>query len=248
VTVRGTSITPEHLQVEVWVVDHVLLTPREIELPLGKRSQISAEVTNDDGDRAVNVLLNWRHDADDQSIVKVGPSGRITGNSIGRTEVWAGAIDPVSGPIWARIPVQVTVVPSPDNPERGGGFPRLLLTGRDIDPDTNEVRPGDPDKPSLWQDVSDYINNIWWLNLQSPEAAFAFSQHDIDAKLWRAFHVQRLIEMVTEVFMQQEFTKRGDDERPDYWANHHNARDRHSVAVVQEMWDRLEPYVLGEEF
>ena len=45
ITVAGTSIRSREIPVEVWNVDHVLLTPRSLELPLGKRKQIVAEVT-----------------------------------------------------------------------------------------------------------------------------------------------------------------------------------------------------------
>jgi hypothetical protein len=242
--VRGESITSPRVTVETWAVDHVLLTPREIEIPLGKRQQILAEVTSDDAERGTDVYLRWAHDADDPMIVRIRPSGWVTGNRVGRTSVSAGAGDPAEGGVWARIPVEVNVVPNPEEPERGGGFPRLLLTGRDIDPATDEIREGDPDAPVLWQEPTDFANNVWWLNLQSREAAFAFSQRDEAPAMWRSFHVQKLIEMVIQVLMQDEFTKRGEHERQAYWAEHKQALDRHHVHVVQQMWEALEPYVL----
>jgi hypothetical protein len=242
--VRGEDITSPRVTVETWAVDHVLLTPREIEIPLGKRQQITAEVTSDEGERATDVYLNWSHDAEDPMIVRIRPSGWVSGNRVGRTSVSAGAGDPGQGGVWARIPVEVKVIPSSDEPERGGGFPRLLLTGRDIDPATDAIRDGDPDAPVLWQEPTDFANNVWWLNLQSREAAFSFSQRDQDPAMWRSFHVQKLIEMVIQVQMQDEFTKRGDAERQAYWAEHKQALDRHQVHIVQEMWSALEAYVL----
>ncbi|MCH7726675.1 MAG: hypothetical protein IH991_09380, partial [Planctomycetes bacterium] len=80
IAIEGTNIRSREIPVEVWNVDHVLLTPRNIEVPLGKRKQIVAEVTNDEGSRATNVLLNWKHDADDPLIVRINPAGWITGN------------------------------------------------------------------------------------------------------------------------------------------------------------------------
>ncbi len=224
-------------------MDHVLLTPRNLELPLGKRQRVVAEVTSDDGERATDVYLTWAHDADDPMIVRIRPSGWVTGNRLGRTAITAGADDPASGSVWARIPVEVSVVPNPEEPHRGNGFPKLLLTGRDIDPATDEVREGDPDAPCLRQEPTDYIQNVWWLNLQSPEAAFAFGQRDQSPALWRHFHVARVMEMVTQVLMQNEFTRRGEDERQAYWADHKQALDRHEVQTVQQMWEALEPYV-----
>lgn len=240
---KGKEIESDHVPVHVWVVDHVLLTPRAVEIPLRKRQQIIAEVTDDEGNRSTDVYLDWKHDADDQLIVRIGPAGYVTGNRLGRTAVNAGAGDAAAGGMWARIPVEVTVVPNPETPGRGGGFPRLLLTGRDLDPATGNVRKGDPDSPALWQEASDFTYNVWWLNLQSPEARFAFGERQDNPGLWRDFHAQIVMEMVVQVYMMTEFTKRGENEQEQLWASHQNALDRHRVRIVQQMWEQLEPYV-----
>jgi hypothetical protein len=239
---RGRKLESVHIPVKVSVVDHVLLTPRQIEIPLGQRAQVLAEVTDDEGTRSTNVLLSWRHDGDDQLLVRMSPMGHVTGNRIGKTAVTAGVGDPHDGGVWARIPVEVMVVPNPEKPGNTGGFPKLLVTDRDIDPSDGKIKEGDPDSPALWQEPADYVNNIWWLNLQSPEAAFAFSHRDSNAIFWRGFHAQIVMEMVIQVFMQSEFTKT-DSEKPDYWANHHNTMDRHRTRIVQQMWEGLEPWV-----
>jgi hypothetical protein len=245
--VKGEDIESPRVQVEVWVVDHVLLTPRDLEIPLGKRQRIVAEVTSDDGERATDVYLSWAHDADDPLIVRIRPNGWVTGNRVGRTAITAGAGDPTGGGVWARIPVEVSVLPNPEEEQRGNGFPRLLLTGRDIDPSTDEIREGDPDAPCLWQEPTDYVHNVWWLNLQNPEAAYAFGQREQHGELWRHFHVERVMDMVKQVLMQNEFTRRGESERQAYWADHKQALDRHEVQTVQQMWEALEPYVTSGE-
>lgn len=240
--VKGTPIKTGLIPVTVWNVDHVLLTPRTLEVPLGTRESVTAEVTDDEGNRSTGVLLDWAHDADDPLIVRISRDGVITGNRLGRTAVKAGA-----GGVWSRIPIEVHVVPNAMEPKRGGGFPRLLLTGRDIDPATGTIRPGDPDQPPLWQEPSDFMNNVWWLNLQSPEAAFAFRHHGGDAMLWRTYHAERVIEMVTQVWMGDEFTRKGESQRPEFWAAHLAALDRHRVRIAQQMWKRMEPYISGGE-
>jgi hypothetical protein len=241
--VRGTRIESPKVEVQVWTVDHVLLTPRTLEIPLGRRKQILAEVTNDEGTRATSVYLNWRHDADDQLTVRIQPTGWVRGNKLGKTSITAGAGDESQGGVWARIPAEVTVVSNPDRLERGGGFPDLRLTDRDTDPDTGEVRQGDPEEPALWQGVSDYQNNIWWLNLQSPDARFAFSQRQDDIKLWRAYHAQKVVEMVIQVHMREEFD--AESEKPDYWNRHKYMLEVKEVQLKQAMWDKLQGYVLG---
>lgn len=244
VTVKGTAIQSPRIKTEVWVVDHVLLTPRNLDIMLGKRQQIIAEVTNDEGFRATDVFLNWKHDADDQLIVRISPKGWVTGNRLGRTSITAGAGDPSAGGVWARVRVEAEVKTNPDQPERGGGFPELRLTGRDIDPATGEVRPGDSDQPTLWQEVSDYQRNIWWLNLESREASFFFKQRAEDIRLWRGFHAQKVVDMVIQVHMKDEFDAKGDAERPDLWSSHKAVFDILQVMITQAMWEKLQTYVL----
>lgn len=238
--VKNTTIKTDPIDCTVWNVDHVLLTPRDIEIPLSTRQRITAEVTDDEGNRSTNVLLDWVHDADDPLIIRISREGVVTGNRVGRTAVKAGA-----GGVWSRIPVEIHVIPNPQEAKRGGGFPRLLLTDRDLDPATGVKRPGDPDQPALWQEPSDWINNVWWLNLQSPDAAFAFKKHATEPTLWRTYHAERLIEMVVQVWMGEEFTRKREGELPGFWADHLGAVNRHRVRIGQQMWKRLEPYVAG---
>ena len=134
--------------------------------------------------------------------------------------------------------------PNPDQPERGGGFPELRLTGRDIDPTTGEIRPGDLDQPTLWQEVSDYQHNIWWLNVESPEAAFFFKQRSEDIRLWRSFHAQKVVDMVIQVHMKDEFDAKGDAEPPDLWNRHKAVFELFQVMITQQMWEKLQTYVL----
>lgn len=241
--IAGTNICSPSLTLEIWVVDHVLLTPRTLELMLGTKETITAEVTNDRGERATDILLEWEHDADDSLIVRISPFGAVFGNRVGRTSISAGARGINDEPVWARVRVDTEVKPNPEVPKEGSGFPQLLLTDRDIDPFTGEVRSGSPDSPTLWQDVFDLINNIWWLNLQSEDAAFAFEKRPQDPKFGRMFHAQQTVDMVVQVHMQQEFTAKGEEERPDLWLIHKQAFERNQINLKQAMWEELKDYV-----
>ena len=236
--IKGTKIEGSRIPVRVWVVDHVLLTPRTLNVPLGCREQIVAEVTDDEGQRSTDVLLDWLHDAEDQLIVRIDREGVVTGNRLGRTAISAGA-----GGVWARIPVEVTVIANAEQPGRASGFPQLLVTGRNEDPATGQIREGDPDQPALWQEPSDYVHNVWWLNLQSPEAAYVFQQRGTQPTLWRTYHAEKVIEMVVQVWMTEEFSRKGESQRPEFWAAHLAAMDRHRVRSVGQMWKALESYV-----
>jgi hypothetical protein len=240
---RGQSLASAHVRVEVILADHVLLTPRKLSVKLGERATILAEVTDDEGRRFTDVLLNWRHEADDPLIVRIGPRGTVTGTRIGKTMIHAGGVGTGDIEVWSRIPVEVDVDANPELLRGGEGFPRLLVTGRDIDPETKQVRQGDPDSPALWQEAPDFANNIWWLNLQSLEALFAFNQRDTNLALWRNFHAGIVMDLVVQVFMQTQYTRQGDREAPNTWAIHRNSIDVNRVNSVQQMWEHLEPYV-----
>ncbi len=243
-TIPNSSIQSPRIAVEIWCVDHVLLTPRSLEIPLGKKQQILAEVTSDEGERSTNVFLNWTHEADDQLIVRIHPAGWVTGNRLGRTSITAGAGNPTEGGVWARIPAEVTVVPNPEELKRGGGFPQLLLTDRDVDQDGNG-RESNPDQPALWQERIDWMNNVWWLNLGASDAAFFFKQRAENPMFWRAFHAQKVVEMVTQVHMNEEFTRLGEAERKDFWGNHKLSLESHQIRLSEPMWQVLQSYVMS---
>jgi hypothetical protein len=240
--VKGTDLRADPVRVDIWNVKQVLLTPRSLDIPLGTRQQITAEVTNDEGKRSTNVLLEWRHVAGDQMIARVSQRGIVTANRLGRTTLTAGA-----GDVWARQPVDIRVVPNPEKPEVGKGFPRLLLTGKDLDPATEKIREGDPDQPPLWQEPSDVMHNVWWLNLKNPQAAFAFRSYKTNPPLWRAYHAEKIVEMVVQAIMSEEFTRKREHERPSSWEAYLAAMDRHRVRIVQQMWKHLQPFVIEGE-
>lgn len=243
VRVKGTSVVSEPIEFEVWDVDHVMLAPRDLEIPIGDRRQVIAIVTNDEGKRKDDVLLNWNHSADDPLILRISSRGWITGNRQGITNVVAGTGDPNEGGVWARIPSRVEVIPNLDPLGPGGGFPRLLLTGRDIDPATDHIRLGDPEQPTLWQEPSDVMHNVWWLNLESPGAKFALSKRDDMSELWRMFHASNVVEMVAQAHMQREYTSKGDSERPETWDRHKAIYEDIHIQFAGSMWEKLQEYV-----
>src|SRR6266508_2866944 len=246
VQLRGGSVRSEPVNMKVIVVDHVLLTPRTLQVHVGERKRIFAEVTDDEGNRQTDVVLNWKHDAADQLIVRVSPQGWVRGNRVGGTSVTAG-VGPDDTGVWARIRAEVEVLPAVEPPEKGEGFPTLLLTGKGIDPETGLLRPGDSGSPALWQLPSDVPHNIWWLNLDSPDARFAFDRKKDDEPLWRTFHAQKLVEMVAQVHMQMEFTAQGLDEKPVVWGNHKQVLENFQVKVTEPMWTNLSIYVVTGE-
>lgn len=183
-----------------------------ISIMVGESSRLSTTVVADDGDEYEGVLLSWRHTGDDPHMLRIDPWGKVTANRLGNCRVFAMG----SG---KEGSIAVEVTPNPDL-GFGGGVPKLLLTDRDVDPATGSPKPGDPDEPVLWQDPSDAVHGIWWLNLQNPVAATAFKERGSNPVLWRFFHAEAVVRMVCQVLMLDETTKRGVSERQEYWLSH----------------------------
>ena len=235
VSVANTSVISAPIEIEVWEIKQIILSPRNLEVPVGHVKMITAQVTNDDGENSADVLLKWSHDADDKNLVKISPRGYIFGNTIGKTNIKAEA------EIFCTNPCEVEVVKSEESEGKGSGFPQLLLTGKDIDPFTGQLREGDPEAAALWQEPWDVQNNIWWLNLQSKDALFAYNEREENPSLWRLFHSKILVEMMIQVHMQEEYTRK--EQKPGLWSDHKYFYDRKYAELSQAMWEKLSLYV-----
>src|SRR5258708_14883042 len=83
--IKGTpKIEVPRIPTRVWALDHVLLTPRTLNIPLVAQEQIMAEVTDDEGKRSTEVLLDWLHDAEDQLIVRIMHPSEMNDNRLRR--------------------------------------------------------------------------------------------------------------------------------------------------------------------
>src|SRR3989344_559771 len=242
VSLAKSSVISAPTEVEVWQIKEIILSPRNLEIPTGHIKMVTAQVTNDEGDKSADVLLKWRHDSDDQKLIKISPKGYIFGNTIGKTNVYAEA------EVSCTNPCEVEVVKGPNIDGKGSGFPELKLTEKDVDPFTGEVREGDPEAAALWQEPWDVQNNIWWLNLQSKDAAFAYNHREENPSLWRLFHAKVLVEMMIQVHMQEEYSRK--EQKPGLWSDHKYFYDRKYAELSQAMWEKLGKYVeygTGEE-
>lgn len=84
---------------------------------------------------------------------------------------------------------------------------------------------------------------MWWLNLESPAALSVFARRNEEPHLWRFFHSQKLVEMVIQVHMREQFIK-GTEQRQDLWVGFKAAMERFEIQLAQPMWEKLNPYVL----
>ncbi len=244
VSLAKSSVISAPIEVEVWDIKEIILSPRNLEISTGHIKMITAQVTNDEGERSDDVILKWRHDSEDQKLIKISPKGYIFGNTIGKTNVYAETI------ISCTNPCEVEIIKSKNVEGKGSGFPQLLLTDKDIDPFTGQSKEGDPEASVLWQEPIDVKNNIWWLNLQSKDAAFTYNYREKDKRLWRLFHSKILVEMMIQVHMQEEYYKK--EQKEGLWSDYKNVYDRKYVELSQAMWvrEKLGKYVeygIGDE-
>ena len=242
VSLAKSSVISAPIEVEVWQIKEIILSPRNLEIPTGHIKMITAQVTNDEGDKSADVLLTWRHDSEDLKIVKISPRGYVFGNTIGKTNVYAEAT------ISCTNPCEVEVIKGEKSEGKGSGYPDLRLTDVQEDPYDGKLREGDPEAAALWQEPWDDQSNIWWLNLQSKDAAFAYSQREKNPSLWRLFHAKILVEMMIQVHMKEEYGRK--EQKPSLWSDHKYFYDRKYAELSQAMWVKLSKYVeygMGEE-
>lgn len=249
VSVAGTMIKTPPIEIEIRVIKNIILSPRSLQVPVGHSKEITSQIIDDEGKKSTEVLLNWHHSADNKNMVKISPRGHVFGNIIGKTSVSAGVNNLKNGDLWSSIPTEVEVIKSDDEGERGKGYPQLLLTDRpgSIDPETGEIRRGDPEEPALWQLPHDLKHNIWWLNMQSKDAAYAHELRPTNLAAWRIFHAKILLEMMIQVHMLHEFTKKGEAESPGLWSDHKQILERFAVQLTRPMWEKLQNWIKGSD-
>jgi len=89
---------------------------------------------------------------------------------------------------------------------RGGGFPRILISEIDTDPETGERVKFSREVPPVWQRPVDVDRNIWWINSASPLARIYLDEakgHGYNSKEWRVYHLERIIEIMVKIAVEQ---------------------------------------------
>lgn len=236
--VSNTKITTPPISIRVVNVKSILLSPRDLKINVGNSKEITAQVTLENGERFTDVILEWNHDSLDKNMIKISPLGCVFGNKVGKT--LAAASSDSKNTVSSTNPVSIEVVPSDNTGKSGGGFPTLKITDRDVDLIDGKIRQGDPEEPALWQTTQDERRNIWWLNIRSKDAQFAYKQRESgNLQLWRVFHSKILVEMMIQAHLHYTYTKKGEEEQPARWSDHKFFFDRKYVELTQAMWDKV---------
>jgi len=188
----------------------IRIEPEEVELVAGSRTQLRAVCHMSSGEEVDDIALVWTEG--NASIARVSSSGMLFGASPGKTEIAAGD-DRVS----ADRPAIITVVEGDGDDEgpkkgsgkgsgsnRGRGYPLILVSGVDRDPDTDQPVTLSPDYPPTYQRPIDADRNIWWINSSAPLAKMYLDQtldYGFETREWRMYHLERYIDIITQIAM-----------------------------------------------
>jgi hypothetical protein len=123
----------------------------------------------------------------------------VFGFTVGATEVLAS-----DDHVDADDSVDITVVPDEGGGDRGSGYPRVLISEIDPDPDTGEDVTLSPDDPPVYQRVHDVERNIWWINSAAPLARLYLAEpFGAESREWRIYHIERYIDVIVQIAMSQ---------------------------------------------
>ena len=185
------------IDLEVVAIRGIEIQPSRLELPTASRSSLSALCELQDGSQADDISLIWTES--DPAIARVSATGLVYGANPGQTEVTAGD-DRCS----STTPCLVSIGPARegDGGLGGQGFPRILVSGADRDPETGEEVTFSPDDPPVHQRVADADRNIWWINSSAPFAELYLNQangYGYHSQAWRMYHVERVVEIMGQI-------------------------------------------------
>jgi hypothetical protein len=185
------------IQLEVVDIMSIAVAPTTVEVPMGSRRRIVATCQLISGEAATDIALMWLED--DSTVAQVSAAGMVFGFTLGSTKVTA-----TDDNVTALNSVDVTVVPGDENGDRGSGYPRVLISEIDPDPDTGEDVTLSPDDPPVHQRVHDVERNIWWINSAAPLARlYLADEFGPESREWRIYHVERYVDVIVQIAMSQ---------------------------------------------
>jgi hypothetical protein len=202
------------IPLEVVNIHKITIEPKEVEVTSGSRQGFDAVCTLDDGETSTAVFLSWI--MDDDSIARVSSAGLVYGFEPGKTSVYAGDDRCISEP------AKIIVLPSQNGAEgtvRGRSYPRILISGIDKDPVTDEEVPLTRDTPPVWQRPIDSDRNIWWINSEAPLANLYLNERKgfgHDSREWRVYLLERYVEIMAKIKLTMDY-RQGEDVSMDYW-------------------------------
>jgi len=191
-------VTSNRVPLEVVRIREIEMFPPEVELPRGSRRGLEARCHLSNGEVITDVYLLWIES--DPTVARVSASGSVYGHGVGVTDVLAS-----DDHCMASQPARITVVESDgagagDTP--GNGYPLILVSGYQEDPETGEQVELATDDPPVHQRPQDADRNIWWINSSAPFAQMYLDQerdYGYMSREWRIYHLERVLEIMVQI-------------------------------------------------
>lgn len=190
------------ISLQVVAIESIDILPEEVEVAEGSRSKLDAVCTLGNGEKTRDVSLIWTES--DPDIAKVSASGLVFGINKGSCEVGAGDNRCFTS---NYAVVRVTQAEDTKGTERGSGYPRILLSEIDEDPDTGEIPQFSAQEPPVHQRVQDVSRNIWWINMATPLARRYLDTakgYGHKSEEWRVYHLERYVEAMVKIVLSLE--------------------------------------------
>lgn len=219
---------------EVVLIDKIRLDPLELELPAGSRKSIDAICQLVDGSEVSDVCLVWTED--NTQIARVVAPGLVYGFSKGQTTVLAGD-DRVISDTATQVSV-LDPIRRQGNTTTGDGFPLVLISEYDPDPETGETVVLKSADAPIVQRTEDADRNIWWINSAAPFARLfldkskGYGYHEIE---WRIYYAEKYTEVIAQILMlADDAAQRSPQSIGDWFFNWGNSiADIQSQAVLE---------------
>jgi len=182
----------------VEVIREIEITPSTVEVPVGSRRALEAICTLSTGEKSTGIYLVWTED--NAKIARVSAAGVVYGFEVGECQIAAG-----DDHAMAKLPATIRVVPATGgggSEGKGRGYPRILVSSIDNDPDTNQSVHLSRDYPPVYQGPQDVDRNIWWINSSSPIASMLLDKqkdYGYQSREWRMYHLERYVEILIQI-------------------------------------------------
>jgi hypothetical protein len=203
------------VQLEVVHVYNIEIVPDHAEIPSGSKGSLTAICTLQSGEQTSDVYLVWTEG--NSKIARVGPSGVVFGFEAGETDVTAGDNHCLS-----KKAAKITVTPSDGSgtgSSRGKGFPLILISEINPDPETGEEIKLSAQDPPVYQRPQDYDRNIWWVNSASPFARMYLdnTHYGSESREWRIYLLERYLEVMVKIVLNFDMAAQGNELSFENW-------------------------------
>lgn len=183
---------------EVVRIHEIHISPRQLQIAAGSRQKLEAVCRLANGEETSDLYLLWTES--NPNVARVSSSGLVFGFAPGETEVVAG-----DDKCLAKDAAIVKVLPAQARgvgDQRGQGYPRVLISGVDPDPETGELVDFSREDPPVWQRPQDVDRNIWWINSSAPFARLYLDTsrgYGVQSREWRMYHLERYIDVMVQI-------------------------------------------------